>query len=86
MFTGHFSTRPTHHQGKLIGLFILLEYELWVYGGNGNQLLLLQKYHADRQDLLKAERNILLIKQVCWESKEYLKMAYILKVTQSYKV
>jgi hypothetical protein len=43
----------------VIGLFILLEYELGVTGGNGNQLLLLQKYHVDRQDLLKAERNIL---------------------------
>ena len=56
-----------------------------MYGGNGNQLLLLQKYHAERQDLLKAERNILLMKQVCWEDKQYLKMADILKVTQSYK-
>jgi hypothetical protein len=48
----------------LIGLFILSKYELGVYGGNGSQLLLLQKHHADRQDLLQAEKNILLMKQV----------------------
>jgi hypothetical protein len=49
----------------LIGLYVLLEYALGVYGGTGNQLLLLQKYHVDRQDLFKAERNILLMKQIC---------------------
>lgn len=69
----------------LIGLYVLLEYALGVYGGTGNQLLLLQKYHVDRQALLKAERNILLMKQICWEGKQNLKMADILKVTQSYK-